>query len=136
MCDPHRHCMCFSSVPGSPHRHQSPSSHALTKTRSTSSRQVQHSALSNYLAPCTSPQLQNLKRTRTTQRRAPAQRPRGLHCSVVPPLRSPRAPAQMTLRRRLDQRLQTRQIPQPLARPEQSWPLASGSMLATTNHHH
>lgn len=139
MCDPHWHCICFFAAPGSPHLHQFPSSPAPTKTRSTSSQQARRSALSNCPVPCTSLRPWSPRRTRTTQRQAPPQSPRGPLCSTAPPLRSPQAPAQMIPRRSpaRPQRLQSpRQTARPSARPEQSWPLARRSMLATTNHHH
>lgn len=141
MCDPHSHRVCFTAAPGSPHLHQYPSSPAPTKTRSTSSQRARRSAPSNSPAPCSSPRPLSPRRTKTTQaqRQAPRQRPRGPRCSTAPPLRSPRAPAQTTPRRNpaRPQRLQTpRQTARPSARPEQSWPLAPGSTLATTDHHH
>lgn len=140
MCDPPLwHGICFPAAPGSPHLHQSPSSPAPTKTRSTSSQRARRSAPSNSPAPCTSPRPLSPRRTRTTRRRASSQSLRGPRCSTAPPLRSPRAPAQTTPRRSpaRPQRLQIpRQTARPSARPEQSWPLAPGSTLATTDHHH
>lgn len=133
MCDPHRHFVRFSAVPGSPHLHQYLSSPARTKTRSTSSPRVLLSAPSNCLAPCTSAWPQSPRRTRRTPRRAPPRTPREPRWCMAPPLRSPPAPAQTTPWRRpaRPQRLQSpRQTAQPSARAQQSGPPAPGAFQA------
>ena len=108
-CVIHADFTFFSVAQDSPHLHQFHFSPAPTKTRSTSSQRAPHSALSNSLALCTSPQPWNLRKARTTQRQAPSQSLRGPHCSMGPPLRYPQAPAQTTPWRRLaqPQRLQS-----------------------------
>lgn len=126
--------LCFSAARGSPHQHQLPSFPAQTKTKSTSFQQGPRSAPSNSLARCTSFHPQSPKRTRTMPRRARFQSPRGPRWSTAPLLRSPPAPAQ-TSPRRSPTRRQRLQTTRQTARPEQSWPLAPGSMLSTTNHH-
>uniref|UniRef100_A0A4W6D8Y8 Glucocorticoid induced 1a n=1 Tax=Lates calcarifer TaxID=8187 RepID=A0A4W6D8Y8_LATCA len=121
----------------SPHRHQSPSSPARQNKVNfipTGSAFCPVKLPGSLTSPASEPE-----EDEDNVEAGPAQSPRGPHHSTALPLRSPRAPAQTTLRRSpaRPQRLQTpRQTARPSARPEQSWPLAPGSTLATTDYHH